>query len=481
MRILLTGANGYIGRRLLPILLAEGHDVIACVRNKNTIRLSDEEKARVSIYEVDFLNETSVLNLPKNVDVAYFLMHSLTEGGKSFSAKEDSLAKNFVDYIDKTTTKQVIYLGGISNDEDLSDHLKSRQKTGSILATSRVPLTGLRAAIIIGSGGASFEIIRDLVEKLPVMITPKWLNTKCQPIGVRNVMEYLVAACGNEKVFDKTFDIGGPEVLTYKEMLLQFASVRKMKRWIGTVPIMTPKLSSYWLYFVTSTSYRLAVNLVDSMKNEVIVKEGRIQDFIKLDLIPYKENVALAFMRIEQNTVVSSWTDAELLRKGQSLNYYIKVPVNGTFKDEKKVVFEEEDRRRVLQNIWAIGGQRGWYYGNWMWKIRGYVDKLVGGVGLRRGRRSPTEIFTGDSLDFWRVILADKEGHRLLLFAEMRLPGEAWLEYKIEPEGDSFKMTQTATFRPKGVFGRMYWFSMLPFHHFIFRNMANNLVNYKGN
>ena len=481
MRILLTGANGYIGRRLLPILLNSGHEVITCVRDKNTIRLSEEEKSKVTICEVDFLDETSVDALPRNIDVAYFLMHSLTAGSKLFSAKEDKLAQNFVTYIDSSTAKQIIYLGGISNDNNLSDHLKSRQKTGSILGTSVVPLTALRAAIIIGSGGASFEIIRDLVEKLPVMIAPKWLNTKCQPIGIRNVMEYLLEACGNEQLYNKTFDIGGPEVLTYKEMLLQFAAVRKMKRWIGTVPIMTPKFSSYWLYFVTSTSYYLAANLVDSMKNEVVVKEGNIEDYIKLDLISYQENVALAFKRIEQNTVVSSWTDSELLRKGQSLNYYIKVPVNGTFKDQKEVSFELGLKSQVMKNIWAIGGERGWYYGNWMWGIRGYIDKLAGGVGLRRGRRSPTEIFTGDSVDFWRVLLADHEGERLLLFAEMRLPGEAWLEFKIETNGMDCKMIQTATFRPKGLFGRLYWYSMLPFHHFIFGNMANNLVYFKSN
>ena len=479
MRILLTGANGYIGRRLLPVLLQQGHEVIACVRNKKTIRLSKDEAQAVQVVEVDFLNNSSLDKLPKNIDVAYFLMHSLSSGGKGFSDKEEKLAENFIQYIDQSTAKQTIYLSGISNDDSLSDHLKSRQKTGNILQESKVPLTTLRAAIIIGSGGASFEIIRDLVEKLPVMIAPKWLTTKCQPIGIRNVIEYLIQCCDNQKVFDKTFDIGGPEVLTYKQMLLQFAEVRKMKRWIGTVPIMTPKLSSYWLYFVTSTSYHLAANLVDSMKNEVVVKIGNIQEVIQIELLSYKENVSLAFKRIEQNTVVSSWTDAELLQKGFGLNYYVQVPENGTFMDRKTVAISSAEREQVLKNIWAIGGQRGWYYGDWMWKIRGYIDKLFGGVGLRRGRRSPTDIYTSDSLDFWRVILADKEEGRLLLFAEMKLPGEAWLEFKTESIDGKLHMIQTATFRPRGLFGRMYWFSMLPFHHFIFGNMANNLVKFR--
>lgn len=479
MRILLTGANGYIGRRLLPVLLQQGHEVIACVRNKNALRLSKSEVQEVQVCEVDFLNDSSLDALPKNIDVAYFLMHSLSSGSKGFSDKEEKVAKNYTEYINKSTAKQTIYLSGISNDNALSDHLKSRQKTGDLLSESTVPLTTLRAAIIIGSGSASFEIIRDLVEKLPVMIAPKWLTTKCQPIGIRNVIEYLIECINNPKVFGKTFDIGGPEVLTYKEMLLQFAKVRKMKRWIGTVPIMTPKLSSYWLYFVTSTSYHLAVNLVDSMKNEVVVKIGNIQDIIPINLLTYKENVSLAFKRIEQNTVVSSWTDAELLRKGYGLNYYIKVPENGTFTDRKIVTFSPSELDAVLSNIWAIGGERGWYYGNWMWKIRGYVDKLFGGVGLRRGRRSLTDVYTGDSVDFWRVILADKTEGRLLLFAEMRLPGEAWLEFKIESNDERVEMIQTATFRPKGLFGRMYWFSMLPFHHFIFGNMANNIVRFR--
>ena len=285
MKILLTGANGYIGRRLLPVLLQQGHEVIACVRDKNALRLSKSEEQQVEVVEVDFLNYLSVEKLPKEIDVAYFLMHSLSSGSQGFSEKEEQVAKNYNSYINQTSAKQTIYLSGISNDDALSDHLKSRQKTGDLLSEASVPVTTLRAAIIIGSGSASFEIIRDLVEKLPVMIAPKWLTTKCQPIGIRNVIEYLIECCNNPKVFAKTFDIGGPEILAYKEMLLQFAKVRKMKRWIGTVPIMTPKLSSYWLYFVTSTSYHLAVNLVDSMKNEVVVKIGDIKEVIPIETI----------------------------------------------------------------------------------------------------------------------------------------------------------------------------------------------------
>ena len=480
MNILLTGANGYIGKRLLPVLINEGHQVYACVRDKKTLHLSQEHQEKLEIIEVDFLKEKHLKRIPENIDVAYFLIHALASSGSEFSEMEKKIARNFNAAISNSKAKQVIYLGGISNDDDLSDHLKSRQHTEVILQESSIPLTVLRAAIIIGSGGASFEIIRDLVEKLPFMIAPKWLNTKCQPIGIRNVIEYLVGSLANEQTYNKTFDIGGPEILTYKQMLLQFAEVRGMKRYIQTVPVMSPRISSYWLYFVTSTSYRIAVNLVESMKNEVVVHHDGIKDIIKTNLLTYKENVSLAFKRIEQNYVVSSWVDSELPKNQEkSLSHYIKVPTNATFTDLRKVEVKPGDIEKVLQNIWAIGGDRGWYYGNWLWRIRGYLDKLVGGVGLRRGRRSPTHIYAGDSLDFWRVLLADEKERRLLLYAEMKLPGDAWLEFKIEKEENgTYFLVQIATFRPKGIWGRLYWYSVLPFHGFIFKNMAKNLVNF---
>ncbi|RYY10186.1 MAG: SDR family oxidoreductase, partial [Chitinophagaceae bacterium] len=339
--------------------------------------------------------------------------------------------------------------------------------------------TVLRAGIIVGSGSASFEIIRDLVEKLPIMITPKWVETKIQPIAIRNVLEYLTGVLGNEKTFGASFDIGGSDILSYKDMLLQFAEVRNLKRRIITVPVMTPKLSSYWLYFVTSTSYKLAKNLVDSMKVEVVAKDNKLQDLLGIMPIPYKEAVALAFQKIDQHEVVSSWKDSlSSSYANVTLLDNIHVPTEGCFSDHREKPFDN-DPERVLNNIWSIGGERGWYYGNKLWGMRGFIDKVVGGVGLRRGRTHPHSIFAGDSLDFWRVLVADKQNRRLLLYAEMKLPGEAWLDFKIKECNGKFVLEQTATFRPHGIAGRLYWYAMLPFHAFIFSGMANNLINFQ--
>lgn len=482
MKILLTGANGYIGKRLLPVLVKNGHFVYACVRDKNTLSISESQQSQVKILELDFLDKDVYKKVPEDVDISYYLMHALGSSPDSFSEKEIQIAKNFNKAIGKTKAQQVIYLGGISNDDNLSEHLKSRENTEALLKESGVPLTVFRAAIIIGSGGASFEIIRDLVEKLPFMIAPKWLNTRCQPIAIRNVIDYLSLSIAKKECYNQTFDIGGPDILTYKEMLLRFAAARNMKRTIITVPVMTPRLSSYWLFFVTSTAYRIAVNLVNSMKNEVIVKRKGIENIIAIDLISYDEAVRLAFKRIEQNMVLSSWIDSEQPKNSdKSLNHFIQVPGHGVFKDQKSRFFPKSKKDKVIANIWSIGGDRGWYYGNWLWRIRGYIDKLFGGVGLRRGRRSPTDIYPGDSLDFWKVLLASKEECRLLLYAEMKLPGEAWLEFKVlEQDSENLKLVQTATFRPRGLAGRLYWYLMLPFHAFIFKNMAKNITLYSS-
>jgi len=354
----------------------------------------------------------------------------------------------------------------------------SRRQVEEILNKSKVPVTVLRAGIIVGSGSASFEIIRDLIEKLPVMITPKWLNTRSQPIAIRDVISFLTGVMLNEECAGKTFDIGGPEILTYKEILSGYAKVRKLKRLIITLPIMTPRLSSYWLYFVTSTSYRLAVNLVNSMKVEIICKDNKLRDILDIETTSYEKAVELAFQKIEQNLVLSSWKDSLITSSAdKSLNEFVEVPKFGVFTDSKEIEITGEPER-VLSNIWSIGGQRGWYYANFLWRVRGFIDKLAGGVGLRRGRTNTNRISAGDALDFWRVLVADKENRRLLLHAEMKLPGDAWLEFRIISKSDKNILQQTATFRPSGLLGRLYWYFVKPFHFFVFEGMAKNIENY---
>ena len=473
MKILLTGSNGYIGLRLLPQLIGLGHEVVCAVRNKNRFSSAKEILDKVEIVEIDFLDLPEVPDIIKNIDAAYYLIHSMTGSTADFDQQEALSAENFNTLMAETTVKQVIYLSGIVNEEKLSKHLQSRKKVEEILYQGNFSLTVLRAAIIVGSGSSSFEIIRDLCEKLPVMITPKWVTTKCQPLAIRDVINFLTGVLGNDKCYNESFDVGGPDVLSYKQMMLQYAEVRDLKIYILDVPVMSPKLSSYWLYFVTSTSFKLAQNLVDSMRIEVISNDKRLQEILGLEPIPYKEAIKLAFYKIEQNQVVSSWKDSMSSgRFKKSLNSYIQVPTYGCLKDAQSMIVEKPDE--VLERIWAIGGLNGWYYGNWLWKFRGYLDKFFGGVGLRRGRTHPTMIAAGDSLDFWRVLLADKEKKRLLLFAEMKVPGEAWLEFQIDEKNI---LHQTATFRPKGLWGRLYWYTMLPFHYFIFEGMLQKIAN----
>ncbi len=478
MKILLTGATGYIGKRLLPVLLEQGHEVICCIRDKKRFP-SDGiyTHPNISLFEIDFLEEPPSSETLKSIDAAYYLIHSMSSNDADFEKLEKRSAQNFIKLVKETSVQQIIYLTGITNEEQLSKHLASRKQVEEILGKAGAPLTAIKAGIIVGSGSASFEIMRDLVEKLPIMIAPKWLNTKSQPIAIRNVLEYLSGVLLLKKTFGKAYDVGGPDVLTYKQMLHQFAEVRGLKRRIITVPVMTPRLSSYWLYFVTSTSYKLAVNLVDSMKVEVIAANNELERMLDIKPIPYKEAVKLAFQKIEQNDVISSWKDSLASSYADnSLLENIHVPVNGVFTDKREKEIKG-DPERVFKNIWAVGGKRGWYYGSWMWKIRGFLDQVVGGVGLRRGRTNPNTINTGDTLDFWRVLAADKENKRLLLYAEMKLPGEAWLEFSIiKKEDGKYYLKQTATFRPRGLSGRAYWYSVLPFHFFVFNGMANNIV-----
>jgi len=480
MKILLTGANGYIGQRLLPLLVEAGHDVVCLVRDPRRFELPERLRNRVTVVEGDLLKPESLQELPTDIDAAYYLVHSMSGNDKNFFQSEQQSARHFAHYLDTTTARQVIYLSGIANDHDLSTHLRSRLGVEKELSKCKAAFTVLRASIIIGSGSASFEIIRDLVEKLPVMVTPRWLNSRCQPIGIRDVMHYLTHVLDNEACFNRSFDIGVPDVLTYREMLLKLAAVRGYRRYIFTVPVLTPRLSSWWLFLVTRTTFSLAQSLVESLRNDTVADPSRsIAAVLPHKCMSYFAAVELAFQRIEQNEVVSSWSDA--LSSGvMPRNYmdHIQIPQHGLLTDRQTLRFTRPPQE-VLQNVWSIGGERGWYKVDWLWRVRGLMDKAVGGVGLRRGRRSPTSLRAGDPLDFWRVLVADRKGYRLLLYAEMKLPGEAWLQFRILPNDDgSHTLEQLAAFRPYGLAGRLYWYSLVPFHFVIFKGMIENIVQY---
>jgi len=482
MRILLTGANGYIGMRILPVLVEAGHEVTCVVRDINRFKPTKSILEKVQIIEFDFLYPENAIQHFKNkeFDTAYYLIHSLGDTTTTLKEYELRSIGCFVLVASLTRVKQIIYLGGISNQQNLSKHLYARKVVKDVIMQSGIPYTIFEAGIIVGSGSISFEIIRDLTEKLPVMIVPRWLNSKCQPIAIRNVINYLHLCLLNDQTFFKVFEIGGPDVLTYKQMLLKFAAVRGYKRYILSLPVPFPGLSAYWLYLTTSANITIARQLVYSMKNDVICKEFSIRETIPQQLIPYEEAIEMAFERIAQNMVVSSWTDSASSSLNRlDVNEHIEVPVNGCFLDRKWTEIDKDTIDEVADRFFGIGGEQGWYYADKLWRIRGVLDKLAGGVGLSRGRRSKIDIEAGDTIDFWRVILADRKNYRLLLYAEMKLPGEAWLEFAIIQNESRCILKQTATFRPKGIMGRNYWYAMLPFHYFIFRNMLKRIAGIK--
>jgi len=468
MKILLTGSTGYIGKRLLSELLEQGHEVYCLVRDRNRLH---QELYAPHIIEADLLNPIPTGLIPQDIDAAYYLVHSMSKKG-NFTENEKRSAMNFVAAMNYTSARQIIYLGGIVNADSLSPHLRSRKQVEEILADGKANITVLRAGIVVGSGSASFEIIRDLTEKLPLMIAPAWLNTNTQPIAVRNVIEFLTGVLLKVETFGKTYDLYGVDKLTYKEMLEIFAEERGLKRYIFTLPVMTPRLSSYWLYFVTSTSYILARNLVDSMKVETVAHPNNLAEVLGITLLDYRAAIRMAFDKIEQDLVLSTWKDA--LSSGvnlHSLPYHIQVPQYGCFKDCRQI--KADNIQSSINKIFSIGGNAGWYYADWLWEVRGFIDKIFGGVGLKRGRKHASSLAIGDSLDFWRVLYADRTRKRLLLYAEMKLPGEAWLEFNISDEGI---IRQEATFRPVGLAGRFYWYLMLPFHYFIFRGMLRKIA-----
>lgn len=479
-KILMTGANGFVGKRLIVDLLKQGHEVYALCRIKGA-KVFAEDRPNLHLISGDLRNPETLKEIPDDIEVAYYLVHSMSKIVDNLVDTEIEVVKQFLKGVKNSRIRQIIYLGGIINDEKkLSPHLKSRLFVEKALKESGIPYTILRASIIIGAGSASFEIIRDLCEKVPIMIAPRWVSSLCQPIAIRDVLFYLSSVLLNEKCINKTFDIGGPEAFTFKEMMLRYAQFRNLKRWIINVPVLTPRLSSYWLVFITSVRYSLCSYLVESMKTNTVVQLNEIQKIIPHLCLTYTQALEFAFQKISQNEVISSWMDSwEIVGSDPDIQNYIQVPDEGCLKDERRVLVKDS-KTAAIERVWRIGGNTGYYALDWAWHLRGLFDQMIGGVGLNRGRRHPSEILPGDSIDFWRVILADKDHGHLILYAGMKVPGEAWLQFKFENKNHEWFLVQTATFRPKGILGRLYWYALAPFHFFIFQKMARALAG-EGN
>lgn len=473
----MAGATGYIGRRLVKELIDAGHNVRAIARNP--AKLADEEWANsVEILQGDVLDPISLATAFEGVGGAYYLVHSI--GGEGdWEDRDRRAAANFRDAAAAAGASQIIYLGGLGDDagSSLSPHLHSRHEVGQILASGAVPTTELRAAVVIGAGSASFEMLRHLVEVLPVMVTPKWVETKCQPIAVRDVLGYLIGVLDEPAALGTVLEIGGPDVLTYRQMMDGFAAVAGLRRRIiVTVPVLSPSLSSLWVGLVTPLPSDLARPLIDSLVNEVVVRHHEIDAIVPRTPLTYVESVDVALLRVRDLQVATTWADAEL--RGRSPADPLPADpdwAGGTMLTDVQTVQSTATPTALFRAICGIGGERGWLAGDWLWTIRGWIDRWFGGVGMRRGRRHPDELRVGDPLDFWRVEAL--EPSRLVrLRAEMRLPGEAWLEWRIEPNEDgSATVTQRALFHPRGLAGRLYWLAVAPFHSMIFRPMLERL------
>lgn len=477
-RILVTGASGYVGGRLVRALLNEGLTVRVSVR--------DEKKISGQIWanevEISVGNATNFDEMKSalaGVHTAFYLLHSIGVG-TDFDELEARMARNFAQAAEASGVKQIVYLGGIANDEKQSKHLASRARTGQELSSTSVPVLELRAGIVIGSGSASFEMLRHLTHRLPIMTTPKWVSNRTHPIAIRDVLWYLASAAKLKEPVSGVFDIGGPEILSYADMMQKFAKCSGLRRrWIIKVPVLTPKLSSLWIGFVTPVPTRLARPLIGSLINETVADPNKSIDAIipkpPEGLIDVTTAINLALSRTTSNQVETRWSDAAVItapwQKAQSDPDWAG---EITHRDKREVL-TDAPIDCVWKSIEQIGGETGWYGADFLWWARGVLDRIVGGVGLRRGRRDPKHLRVGDGLDFWRVEAIEKE-KVLRLYAEMILPGKAWLEFRINPEDGKVRITQEATFSPRGLGGQLYWYLVLPLHAFVFPTMLRNIV-----
>lgn len=482
--ILITGATGYIGGRLVPMLLAQGKTVRVLVRSRRKLDSRPwASHENLEVVEGDMVSGKGTMDAARGCGVAYYLIHSMNPSQKDFSDADRKAAYNMVQACRINRVKRIIYLSGVvPDDPDLSKHLASRAEVAQILSLSDVPVTVLRAAQIIGAGSASFELLRYLVDRLPVMVTPRWVNSKCQPIAVSNVLTYLLGVLDAPDTVGKTYDIGGPDIVTYKEL---FEIYRKeaglRKRIIFPVPVLTPRLSSLWINLVTPVPTSLARPLVEGLRNNVVCAENSIREIIPQELLSVQESVALALTRVRQQTVDTSWTDAGEPEIPEWVTCGDSAYAGGTTLYSAHAVQIRDTMEQVWNVVKCIGGTNGWYKDDYLWRIRGFMDKMVGGPGLRRGRRDPDELYIGDALDFWRV-LDIQQNRRLLLLAEMKLPGEALLEFTLLPipNGEKGEMVtelrMIAYFHPRGLWGMMYWYSLFPVHLVIFKGMLKAIA-----
>ncbi len=473
MRILVTGASGYIGGRLVPRLLDVGHDVRCLTRDSRKLD-ADPWRDRVEVVQGDVLQPESLTNSLRDCEVAFYLIHSMEEGAGDFSERDRIAARNFRDAAEAARVRRIIYLGGLGDNDDMSRHLSSRQEVGEILASGSTPVTEFRAAVIIGSGSVSFEMLRYLTEVLPVMVTPSWVRTQCQPIAVSDVLALLVDAVNEEESESSVREIGGPDRLTYEEMMQVYAEVAGLpRRLILPVPVLSPRLSSHWIGLVTPLPTGVAKPLVESLKTEVTVADNSFAESRLDNLVPYRDAVARALRRSSDAEIATRWSDsspspAKPLPRDPDW-------AGGTVLLDERVVRSSATKEDLFWAFTRIGGDFGYYTMNWAWSIRGLLDSLVGGVGLRRGRRHPEDIRVGESLDFWRVV-AVVPGESLQLAAEMKLPGQAWLTFQAEGTDGSSQLSQRAVFVPRGLLGRLYWWALVPFHFAIFQRMANKIA-----
>jgi len=473
MHVLVTGSTGYIGGRLVPRLLEAGHEVRCLVRSKAKLEgRAWSHHPGLEIIEGDALDPTALDRAFEGTEVAYYLIHSMEVAGQDYADRDRRLAVNFAEAARRQGTERIVYLGGLGETgEDLSEHLASRREVEEALASTGVPVTVFRAAMIIGSGSASFEILRYLVERLPIMITPRWVQTECQPIAVRNVLHYLVAALDTPESIGRTLDIGGPEVMPYADIMRTMADARGLgRRIILPVPVLTPRLSSLWIHLVTPLSSHIARPLAEGLRNRVVCQDDEAARLMPQQLLTVRESIDAALGKVARREVETAWSDAGVMPGDPDW-------AGGTTFVDRRTIDVHAGPDRAFEAVCRVGGGHGYYAADWLWRIRGWIDRLMGGPGLRRGRRHPDRLAVGDALDFWRV----KElvpGRVLRLRAEMKLPGVAELAFVVhpaDPDHPSTWVEQTARFKPKGLFGLAYWFAVLPLHAIVFNGMLRGI------